>query len=399
MFFNNSRMARRMIKRSFFLSLIIVVFPSQTVFAYEVLTKSSLHEKYSSVMGSPINKDLMIYKSKGLRIYRGKYIPKIDEWCLTQLIPFKGKLIRQNITVLDVFYDTLHENRLKRMGGSYVAFVEDIVLPAMREVCGPNIDFTNRYIKITTHMIIPDKSYPDVVEDYLVFRWDLLTFKVEKSGVVYTSYEPLSSGANMHLSRDQIIALTPAFQKKAQVARMQVIRDRIAKRKARDDAARKANNGRNSCKYGCITLCNKTNKTYTIATAHMQSSTTRRNESGIARVEIEGWWELKPDQCYKPQAALYWQTYYSIAHKSPNGKWVYPQWNVDQAVLDGSKGKGMSGYRNGSMCIKKSDHFRRHLPGKIKSALKEVCPKGYLKAPINLFTEGQADYDLTYTLK
>lgn len=340
----------------------------------------------SSASSNVYSKDSLILQKEGLRLHHPYYLSR-TQWC--------NYPITQYHTVA-VFYDIPHLQRLELLGSSYNGFVKDVVIPAIVSYCGDSVDAKNINIVLEMYKTASNQDTKEPIESK-PFIWDGMYFISRPSGITYTKYQPFN--ATSHLSQDQIQALRPAAQKKAFEAQIQEYRKRIAKQEARDDAARKANNGYNSCKYGCITLCNKTNKTYTITTAHLQSATTRGNKSGIARVEIEGWWELKPEQCYKPQAALYWQTYYSIAHKSPNGKWIYPQWDVDQAVLNGSKGKGMSGYRNGFLCIKKSDHFRRFVPGSIKSAFKEACPKGYQKAPVNLFTEGQVDYDLTYTLK
>jgi len=340
----------------------------------------------NSAPAKSFGKDTLILEKEGLRLHR-QYVFSRSQWCNSDP--------KTTYNEIAVFYNAPHLKRLELMGPSYTDFVNNVVIPAIVNYCDGSVDAKNINIILLMYKMV--SKHPKEVIEPSNPLWDSMMFISRPSGITYAKYDPRE--ARRHLSQDQIRALTPASELKAIEAGMQARRAETARALAEADAARKANNGYNSCKYGCITLCNKSDKTYTIATAHMQSSSTRGNRSGIDRVEIEGWWELKSGQCYQPQTALYWQTYYSIAHKSSSGKWIYPQWNVNQAVLDGSKGKGMSGYRNGSFCIKKSDHFRRHIPGRIKSAFKEVCPKGYRKAPVNLFTEGRADYDFTYRLK
>ena len=151
------------------------------------------------------------------------------------------------------------------------------------------------------------------------------------------------------------------------------------------------------CDNGCITLCNKSSKTITIATANPDGGMTCAFSGSGCRTNTEGWWTLKPGQCYQPNADLYWSTYYSIAHISSDGKWSYPSWPEDKAVLNGRK--GLSGYSGFSICVKKGPAFRREVRGKPITAFNETCPTGYVKSPVNLYTMGEIDYDLTLSIR
>ncbi len=355
----------------------------------------STNHAVSNASSSAYGKNSLIFQKEGIMLHRPYFLSQ-EQWCNTD-----PKNAYHEVTV---FYDAPHPQRLEVLGESYNDFVNDVVIPAIVNDCGGAVSSDNINIILSMYKMTSNNSEPLVEPSNLL--WDIMFFISRPSGVTYTKYDPRE--ARLHLSPEQIRALTPGYilenmaknkqtakqRAEAEAARKKRIAERLA---AQADADRKANF--DDCKHGCITLCNKSDRIYTIATAHLRSAYARGNTFGTDMVEIEGWWQLKPGQCYNPQAALYWQTYYSIAHKSSSGKWIYPQWDVDPAVLDGSKWKGMSGYRDATICIKKSGHFRRHLAGDITSAFKEVCPPGLQKAPVNLFTVGQVDYDVTYTIK
>lgn len=154
-----------------------------------------------------------------------------------------------------------------------------------------------------------------------------------------------------------------------------------------------------NCANGCITLCNNTEQKVTIATANPKGGLGCAFSGNGCRVAIEGWWNLEPGQCYQPNADLYWSTYYSVVKISPSGDWLYPSWEKDQALLDGDKSKGLSGYSGYSICVNKQKGFRREVSGKMIDAFTEACPAGYKKSLVNLYTSGQVDYDLTYSIK
>ncbi len=151
------------------------------------------------------------------------------------------------------------------------------------------------------------------------------------------------------------------------------------------------------CDDGCITLCNNSSKRVTIATANPDGGIGCALTGNGCRMNIEGWWNLEPGQCYQPNASLYWSTYYSIANISNDGVWSYPSWPEDKTVLNGSK--GLSGYSGYSICVNKDNSFRREVRGKAISAFNETCPAGYVKSPVNLYTSGEIDYDLTLSIK
>ena len=151
------------------------------------------------------------------------------------------------------------------------------------------------------------------------------------------------------------------------------------------------------CDNGCITLCNNSSRKLTIATANPDGGMMCAFSGSGCQTNIEGWWNLEPGQCYEPNADLYWSTYYSIVHISPEGEWSYPSWSVDQDVLNGSK--GLSGYSGFSICVNKNSAFRREVSGKPIVAFNETCPTGYVKSPLNLYTTGEIDYDLTLSIK
>ncbi len=154
-----------------------------------------------------------------------------------------------------------------------------------------------------------------------------------------------------------------------------------------------------SCGDGCMTLCNKTGSTVWVATLHRVGGLgCAFSGNGCASV-TEGWWKLDPGKCFEPDAALFWETYYSIFRKAPDGSWVYPQWSQDKAVLSGKKSKGLSGYSGYSMCVDKDNAFRRKISGRPINAFNETCPSGYIKAPVNLYTRAEVDYNLSYSIK
>ena len=154
-----------------------------------------------------------------------------------------------------------------------------------------------------------------------------------------------------------------------------------------------------SCGDGCMTLCNKTGSTVWIATLHRVGGLgCALSGNGCASV-TEGWWRLDPGKCFEPDAALFWETYYSVFREAPDGSRVYPQWSQDKAVLSGRKSKGLSGYSGYSMCVDKDNAFRRRISGKPIKAFNETCPSGYVKSPVNLYTRAEVDYNLTYSIR
>lgn len=153
------------------------------------------------------------------------------------------------------------------------------------------------------------------------------------------------------------------------------------------------------CNDGCITLCNKSPKTVHIATLHSTGLFACALSGTGCGVEMEGWWRLKSGECYQPNAALYWETFYSIVHISSNGARAYPSWSKDEALLNGDRSRGLSGYSGYSICVKKNDSFRRKISGRPINAFNETCPAGYEKSKVNLYTRGEVNYDLTYSIK
>lgn len=155
---------------------------------------------------------------------------------------------------------------------------------------------------------------------------------------------------------------------------------------------------RTDCSDGCVTLCNKSDKTAHIATLHREGGFMCPLSGNGCNVEVEGWWRLKPGQCYQPNMGLFWETYYSVVHIS-NGTRTYPTWSRDERLLSGDKYRGLSGHSGYSICVKKYDNFHRKISGKPISAFNETCPVGYEKSKVNLYTRGSVDYDLTYSIK
>ncbi len=154
-----------------------------------------------------------------------------------------------------------------------------------------------------------------------------------------------------------------------------------------------------SCGDGCMTLCNKTGSTVWIATLHRVGGMgCAFSGNGCASV-TEGWWKLDPGTCFEPDSALFWETFYSIFREAADGSRIYPQWSKDQAVLDGSKYKGLSGYSGYSMCVDRHKAFRREVSGKPIKAFTATCPSGYEKSPVNLYTRAEAGYNLSYSIK
>ena len=302
------------------------------------------------------NKSNILFKNNHLSIYRSQYQTE-KRFC--DLDP--EKFYHQ----LDVFYDVPHLQRLKRMGSSYSAFVKEIIIPVIVKKCGNRVNAKNMNIMINLHKI-----------DQVYTPQDTMTFISREKGITYANYTP-HEGKN-NLTQQQIEALEPAYFKKQ---REKSYADTIAAMKKSDD--RKKYGWR--CRYGCVTLCNESATIYTIATSHLRW----RDEGAGREVEVEGWFKLKPNQCYPPQTKIYWWTYYSVAVISKNGKWSFPQWPVKKELMDGKKNQGLSGVRKRSMCVKKTDKFMRRVPGKFDAIFNKSCPKGYVKVPVNLFTQGR----------
>ena len=279
--------------------------------------------------------------------------------------------------IVIVVYDTSHLQRLKVMASTYEEFVAETVIPAIVKMCGDRVNANNMNILL------------NMFRKGNVTWQDALFFTSRKNGVTYKNYRP--GDAKNNLTAEQIAALKPASQIKAE-------KEYFAKLQSEADAAIKRSHDRKKygwrCRYGCVTLCNESATTYTIATSHL-----RWRDEGVGReVEVEGWFKLKPNHCYPPQVKIYWWTYYSVAVISKNGKWTFPRWPVKKALMNGRKKSGMSGVRGFSMCVKKTDKFMRRVPGKFNAIFNKSCPKGYVKVPVNLFTQGREGSDLVNLL-
>ncbi len=336
-----------------------------------------------------------IFKKDDLSLYLSRYQHSTEKFCSQA-----GNGMR---VMVEVFYNRPHVKRLEVMGSSYTAFVKDTVIPAIVKLCGSRVDPQNLLIAIFMHkkeqviMHIKDPNRPWIQDE--------MYFDSNKDGVTFTKY--LAHESSRNLTESQINEIMPDYLLKKREAAREEVRQARERKKALDKAAieeyaesdRRKRDRR--CDDGCVKLCNESAHTYSIAAAHMQSAGLTygsRIEHGN-RVEIEGWWELKPGKCFYSPTALFWRTYYSVARISGNGKWYYPEWKINQALLEGKERRGMSGVRNRSMCVNKSGKFLHHIPGRIDNAFGETCPRGYVKAPVNLYTEGEVDYRATYSIK
>lgn len=320
----------------------------------------------SAAFEKHFNKNTIVFQKKGLSIYRSPYTSK-KEFCNAD-----PKTIYHQ---LDAFYDSPHLQRLKRMGSSYNVFIKDTVIPAIVKTCGSRVNAKNMNVVISMHKI-----------DQVNTQQDTMYFISREKGITYTNYVP--HDAKKNLTQGQIEALAPAYIKELSDKKY---KETIADIE-RSDYIKKYDW---SCRYGCVTLCNDSSETYTIATSHMRW---RAEEGGRRQVETEGWFKLKPNHCYPPQMRLYWRTYYSIAIISKNGKWTFPRWPVANDLMSGQKSTGFSGIREHSVCVKKTDKFLRHVPGKYNAAFNKSCPAGYINVPVNLFSQGTAGTDAVHSL-
>jgi len=349
-----------------------------TFFTGSAIASSDVMEKYYGK--SPV------FKKKDLSLYLSRYQRSTEKFCSDA-----GNGMR---VVVEVFYNRPHVKRLEVMGASYTAFVKDTVLPTIVKLCGSKVDPENLLIVLFMH----NKDQVNSIQD-------MMHFDSNKDGLTFTKY--LARESSRNLMGSQINEIMPDYLLKKREAAREEVRQARERKKALDKAAieKYAESDRRKrdrkCDDGCVKLCNESSHTYTIAAAHMQSAGRTygsRVEHGN-RVEIEGWWELKPGKCFYSPTALFWQTYYSVARISRNGKWYYPKWEINQALMERKERRGMSGVRNRSMCVNKSGEFLHHIPGRIDNAFGETCPRGYVKAPVNLYTEGEVDYRATYSIK
>ena len=342
------------------------------VFSDSAIASSDVMEKF-------YGKD-PIFKKKDLSIYLSRYQLSTEKFCSEA-----GDGMRVPIIV---FYNRPHVKRLEVMGSSYTGFVKDIVIPTIVNICGSRVDPQNLLIVL----YMRQKEQAGSIQDAMYFDSD-------KDGVTFTKYIPYESSRN--LTKSQIDKIMPDHLLEKRKAASEQARKLRERKKALEKATieKYAESDRRKrdrrCDHGCVKLCNESDHTYTIATAHMQSA--GRTHDG--RVEIEGWWKLKPGDCFYSPTALFWRTYYSITRISSNGKWYYPNWEINRALLERREKSGMSGIRNRSICVNKSGKFLHHLPGRIGNAFAETCPRGYVKAPVNLYTEGEVNYRMTYSIK
>lgn len=358
-----------------------------TVFSGSAIASSDVMEKYYG--------KAPIFKKKDLSLYLSRYERSTEKFCSDA-----GNGMR---VMVHVFYNRPHVKRLEVMGASYTAFIKDTVIPTIDKICGGRVDpqnllttiFMHKKEQVIMHLKDPNKSWIQ----------DQMYFDSNKDGVTFTKY--LAHESSRNLTESQINEIMPDYLLEKREAAREEVRKARERKKALDKAAieKYAESDRRKrdrqCDGGCVKLCNESSHTYTIAAAHMQSAGLTygsRIEHGN-RVEIEGWWELKPGKCFYSPTALFWQTYYSVARISPNGKWYYPELEINQALMERKERRGMSGVRNRSMCVNKSGEFLHHIPGRIDNAFGETCPRGYVKAPVNLYTEGEVDYRATYSIK
>lgn len=152
------------------------------------------------------------------------------------------------------------------------------------------------------------------------------------------------------------------------------------------------------CSNGCLTLCNKLRSTVYIAVATMDGPLSCPFSRKKCHVNVQGWWKLKPGQCYKPERGYWAETYYSIEAVSSDGKRKFPSWKQNQALLRGDRQSGMSGYSGYSICVQ-SKPFKQRIKGKLKVAFRKDCPKGYRKSPLNLYTRKPTDRNATFSIR
>ncbi len=131
--------------------------------------------------------DTVIYQSEGLTL-RPAHSSRLQIWCSG------GNYNRYNVAV---FYDTPHEQRLKRLGESYEAFVQDIVVPTIKKTCESFENFGGGSgIVSDVKLVMRRSNYDPKLSLHDISRsemWDIFDFRIGKEGVFATSYKPVAA--------------------------------------------------------------------------------------------------------------------------------------------------------------------------------------------------------------
>lgn len=194
-------------------------------FAPASLSKTTLAVKTgdSSKLRIGGAKDTLIYQDEGLWIFRSELGSQVD-WC------------NRSAPQVAVFYDVPHERRLERLGQNYDSFVENVVVPTFRELCGAGP--RTGHLSVTMHNwndaaeIISSTSRfdsaPNSWRRAQSYYWDAMTYTVNEASVTAVDYKSGNAMAPHNLTAEEKQSFAPLSWLEPMIAAMEQRRKRLA---------------------------------------------------------------------------------------------------------------------------------------------------------------------------